>query len=212
MTNIARQIRPALVLFLLLSVLTGLLYPLAMTGLGQALFPRQAGGSLLTHEGKIIGSTLIGQNFTRPEYFHGRLSATSGPDAADPTKTGPLPYNAAASAASNLGPTSRALADRAKASVAALKADNPDAVAAGLPLPVDLVTASGSGLDPEISPAAASFQAMRVAKARHLSLPVVQDLIARATRQPLMGWLGEKRVNVLELNLALDGMSGGQAR
>src|SRR5512139_2218131 len=156
-----REIRPAIVLLLALTVITGLAYPLAMTGIAGVLFPRQAQGSLIEKDGKVIGSALIGQEFKEDKYFHGRPSATSAPDPADSTKTVPAPYNAANSAGSNLGPTSKALADRLREDVDRLKAENPSA-----PVPVDLVTTSGSGLDPHISPTAALFQVPRVAKVR----------------------------------------------
>ncbi|NHO20627.1 potassium-transporting ATPase subunit KdpC [Acetobacter oeni] len=201
-----RQIRPAVTLFICLSILTGLLYPLGMTALSNLLMPHEAQGSLLTSEGKIVGSQLIGQNFIQPRYFHGRLSATSGPNPLDPSKSGPLPYNAAASAGSNLGPTSRALVDRVSETVAGLKAENPEAIAAGWKIPADLVTTSASGLDPDISPEAAYFQVQRIARVRHLSEGSVRALIDRMIARPLMGWLGEPHVNVLELNIALDGL------
>lgn len=184
------QIRPALTLLLLLTVLTGLVYPLAVTGLAQLLFPDQANGSLIVHEGKVIGSKLIGQHFDRPEYFWGRPSATS-----------PFPYNAAASGGSNLGPTNPALIEAVRARVAALRAAGPDN---DLPIPVDLVTASGSGLDPHMSPAAAAYQVGRVARARGLSEATVRRMVAQHTEGRTLGLLGEPRVNVLALNLALD--------
>ncbi|AQS85855.1 MAG: potassium-transporting ATPase subunit KdpC [Acetobacter aceti] len=201
-----RELRPALVLFLFLSVVTGVLYPLAITGAASVLFPRQAGGSLVLVDGKPVGSELIGQNFTSPRYFHPRPSATSGPDPVDASKSGPLPYNAAASVGSNLGPTSKSLVDRVTASVAALRAENPEAVREGLAIPADLVTTSGSGLDPDISPQAARFQVSRIAAARKLPEERVHDLILRMTQAPLAGVLGEPRINVLRLNLALDAM------
>ena len=183
-------LRPALVLFLLLSVLTGLLYPLAVTGAAQVLFPGQAAGSLIVRDGKAIGSGLIGQNFSDAKNFWGRPSAT-----------GPMPYNAAASSGSNQGPLNPALVDAVKGRIEALKAADPGNTA---PVPVDLVTASASGLDPHISPAAASYQAGRVARARNLPLNEVQTLVVQQTEAPLLGFIGEPRVNVLQLNLALD--------
>lgn len=185
-------IRPALSLLILLTVLTGLVYPLAVTGLAQAFFPRQANGSLVERNGKPIGSSLIGQNFTSPEYFWGRPSANT-----------PMPDNGTASGGSNLGPSNPALADAAKQRIAALQAADPGNHA---PIPVDLVTASGSGLDPDISPAGAQYQLARVAHARGLPVSEVQALVARYTRGRQFGVLGEPRVNVLELNLALDAL------
>jgi potassium-transporting ATPase KdpC subunit len=201
-----REIRPAFVILALITVITGLAYPLAVAGIGQAVFPRQANGSLVERNGQVIGSALIGQTFTGPGYFHPRPSATTAPDPADATKTVPSPYNAAGSLASNLGPTAKALIDRVQADTTALEAENPDAVAAGLPVPADLVTTSASGLDPDISPAAARFQAARVAKARNLPQERVLALVNANTAQPLLGFLGEPQVNVLALNLALDGL------
>jgi K+-transporting ATPase ATPase C chain len=199
-----REIRPALVTLALLSAITGLAYPLLMTGIGQALFPSRASGSLVVRDGKVVGSALIGQDFSAPGYFHSRPSATTAPDPRDATRTVPAPYNASNSAGSNLGPTAKALVDRVQADVEKLKADNPDAVRQGLRIPMDLVTASGSGLDPDITPAAALFQAPRVARARDLPEERVRALIATETSAPLLGILGERRVNVLALNLALD--------
>ncbi len=195
-----REIRPAIVLLVALTVITGLAYPLAMTGIAGVLFPRQAQGSLIEKDGKVVGSALIGQEFKDDRYFHGRPSATTAPDPNDSTKTVPAPYNAANSGGSNLGPTSKALADRLKEDVDKLKAENP-----GQPVPVDLVTTSGSGLDPDISPDAALFQVPRVAKARNLPEDAVKQLVASHTEGRLLGLLGEPRVNVLALNLALDG-------
>ena len=184
------QLRPALVLFLALSVLTGLVYPLVVTRIAQTAFPDQAAGSLVVQDGKVVGSMLIGQNFTDPGHFWGRPSAT-----------GTMPYNAGASGGSNLGPLNPALADAVKARVQALRAADPGNTAA---VPVDLVTASASGLDPHISPAAAAYQLPRVARARGLSVAQVQALVAQHTEAPLGGLLGEPRVHVLALNLALD--------
>lgn len=194
-----KEIRPAIVLFAVLACLTGLLYPLAMTGLAQALFPVQANGSLIEKNGQAIGSALIGQSFTGASYFHGRLSATTAPDPQDSTRSAPAPYNAANSAGSNLGPTSKALADRLAQDVTALKQENP-----GVPVPADLVTTSGSGLDPDISPEAALFQVPRVAKARGLSEAEVRALVESRIEGRDLGLLGEPRVNVMKLNLALD--------
>jgi K+-transporting ATPase ATPase C chain len=195
-----REIRPAIVLLVALTVITGLAYPLAMTGIAGVLFPKQAQGSLIEKDGKVIGSALIGQEFKDDRYFHGRPSATVAPDPNDSTKTVSAPYNAANSGGSNLGPTSKALADRLKEDVDKLKAENPNQ-----PVPVDLVTTSGSGLDPNISPEAAQFQAPRVAKARNIPEEQVRQLIAANTEGRLLGLIGEPRVNVLALNLALDG-------
>ena len=194
-----KELRPAIVMMALLTVVTGLVYPLAMTGIAQAVFPRQAQGSLIEKDGKVIGSALIGQEFTDDKYFHGRPSATLAPDPADSTKTVPAPYNAANSGGSNLGPTSKALADRIKEDVEKLKVENPSA-----PVPVDLVTTSGSGLDPDISPEGALFQVPRVAKARDLPEARVRDLVVQHTQGRMAGLLGEPRINVLALNLALD--------
>lgn len=196
-----KQVRPALVLVIALTLLTGLAYPLAMTGLAAVLFPHQAGGSLVEVNGKVVGSSLIAQGFTSERYFHPRPSATLGPDPKDPTKSVPAPYNAANSSGSNLGPTSKSLIDRIKGDVDKLKAENP-----GQPVPQDLVTTSGSGLDPDISPEAALFQVPRIAKARSLSDSKVRDLVTSRTEERSMGLFGEPRVNVLELNLALDAL------
>lgn len=184
------QFRPAIVSFILLTIITGLIYPLAVTGVAQVIFPQQANGSLIMKDGKPIGSALIGQPFDDPKYFWGRLSATS-----------PFPYNAASSSGSNLGPTNPALIDEIKARVDALKAADPQNTQ---PIPVDLVTSSGSGLDPHISVAAALYQTPRVARLRGLSEEQVRALVDRFTEGRLLGLIGEPRVNVLELNLALD--------
>ncbi|MEK9278338.1 MULTISPECIES: K(+)-transporting ATPase subunit C [unclassified Bradyrhizobium] len=194
-----REIRPAIVLLLALTAITGLAYPLAITGIASALFPAQARGSLIEKDGKVVGSALIGQKFKDDKYFHGRPSATLAPDPNDATKTVPAPYNAANSGGSNLGPTSKALADRLKEDVAKLKAENPKAA-----VPVDLVTTSASGLDPNISPEAAQFQVPRVAKARNMSEDQVTQLVTSHTEGRLLGLIGEPRVNVLALNLSLD--------
>ncbi|MCK1736021.1 K(+)-transporting ATPase subunit C [Bradyrhizobium sp. 138] len=194
-----REIRPAIVLLLVLTAITGLAYPLAMTAIAGTFFPAQAQGSLIEKDGKVIGSALIGQEFRDDKYFHGRPSATVAPDPNDSTKTVPAPYNAANSGGSNLGPTSKALADRLKDDVDKLKAENPNQ-----PVPVDLVTTSASGLDPDISPEAAQFQVARVAKARNMAEDAVSQLVASNVQGRMLGLLGEPRVNVLALNLALD--------
>jgi K+-transporting ATPase ATPase C chain len=196
-----RHIRASIVILLLMTVLTGLAYPLAMTGLARAVLSAQAAGSLIERDGKVVGSALIGQNFASDRYFHGRPSATTDTDPADATKTVAAPYNAANSAGSNLGPTSKALVDRVKEDVEKLGG------AADKPVPADLVTTSGSGLDPDISPAAAAWQVARVAKARNLSKADVQRLVAQHTSGRELGVLGEPRVNVLKLNLALDALA-----
>ncbi|MGX9978369.1 MAG: K(+)-transporting ATPase subunit C [Methylobacterium sp.] len=197
-----KQLRPALVLLTALTAITGLAYPLAMTGLAGAIFPAKAAGSLIERDGTVIGSSLIGQTFTGAGYFHGRPSATTAPDPADASKTVPAPYNAANSSGSNLGPTSAALAERVKTDVDALKAENPSA-----PVPVDLVTTSGSGLDPDISPEAAYFQVPRVAKARNIPEDKLRDLVTARIEGRTLGILGEPRVNVLALNLAVDDLA-----
>jgi K+-transporting ATPase ATPase C chain len=183
-------LRPLVVLFALLTVITGLLYPLLVTGMGRVFFPHQAAGSLIVRDGKLIGSSLISQSFQEPKYFWGRLSATA-----------PMPNNASASSGSNFGPLNPALADAAKARITALKAADPDNTA---PIPVDLVTASGSGLDPHISPAAALYQVNRVAAARHLKPDELRAQVLAAVEDSQWGIFGEPRVNVLQLNLALD--------
>ena len=198
-----KQIRPTLVLLVALTAITGLAYPLAMTGLAQLVFPYQAQGSLLQDKaGKVVGSALIGQSFADARYFHGRPSATTEPDPKDPTKTVPTPYAADNSAGSNLGPTNKALIDRVQGDVDKLKAENPDA-----PVPADLVTTSASGLDPDISPEAASFQVPRVAKARNVPADQVKQLVDQTTQERTLGLFGEPRVNVLALNMALDGLA-----
>ena len=194
-----KEFRPAIVVLVALTLITGLVYPLAMTGIAQVLFPYQAGGSMIERDGSVVGSALIGQQFSDEKYFHGRPSATNTPDPNDPTKNIDAPYNAATSGASNLGPTSKMLADRLAGDVDKLKAENP-----AMPVPVDLVTTSGSGLDPHISPAAALFQVPRVAKARNLPEERVRALVAAQTEGRWLGLLGEPRVNVLALNMALD--------
>jgi K+-transporting ATPase ATPase C chain len=194
-----RELRPAILILILLTLITGLAYPLAMTAIVGVIFPKQAQGSLIEKDGKVIGSSLIGQEFKDDKYFHGRPSATSAPDPADSTKTVPAPYNAANSGGSNLGPTSKALNDRIRDDVEKLKAENPTAS-----VPVDLVTTSGSGLDPDISPEAALFQVPRVAKARNMPEDQVRQLVAANSQGRLGGLLGEPRLNVLALNLALD--------
>ncbi|HWM49189.1 MAG TPA: K(+)-transporting ATPase subunit C [Xanthobacteraceae bacterium] len=196
-----KELRPAVVFIVGLTIITGLVYPLAITGIAGVIFPVQAQGSLIETDGRVIGSELIGQNFTQDRYFHGRPSATTAPDPQDPSKTVGAPYNAANSMGSNLGPTSKALADRVTAEVDRLKAENPRA-----PVPVDLVTASASGLDPDISPEAALFQVPRVARARNLPQERLRALVAARTEGRWLGLLGEPRVNVLKLNLALDAM------
>jgi potassium-transporting ATPase KdpC subunit len=198
-----RQIRPAIVFVIALTLITGVAYPFAMTGIAQMLFPYQAQGSLVERDGKVIGSALIGQEFTSDGYFHGRPSATTTPDPNDATKTVAAPYNAANSGGSNLGPTSKSLIERVQGDIEKLKQENPSAQ-----VPIDLVTTSGSGLDPDISPQAALFQVPRVAKARNLSEARVRQLVVENTSGPLAGLLGEPRVKVLALNLALDRMTG----
>jgi len=194
-----KEIRPAIVVLAVLTLITGLAYPLAMTAIAGVIFPRQAQGSLIEKDGKVVGSALIGQEFKDDKYFHGRPSATTAPDPADASKTVAAPYNAGNSGGSNLGPTSKALNDRVKQDVDKLKAENPSA-----PVPVDLVTTSGSGLDPDISPEAALFQVPRVARARMMSEDRVRELVTENTAGRLGGLLGEPHLNVLALNLALD--------
>jgi potassium-transporting ATPase KdpC subunit len=199
-----KHIRPAIVMILAMTVITGLAYPLLITGIAQAVFPYQANGSLIQQNGKVIGSALIGQNFTSDKYFHGRPSATTEPDPKDPTKTISVPYAADNSTGSNLGPTSKALVDRVKGDAATLAKQNP-----GVPIPADLVTTSGSGLDPDITPAGALFQVPRVAKARNLPPERVRQLVEDHVTGRLFGIIGEPHVNVLELNLALDQLAAG---
>jgi K+-transporting ATPase ATPase C chain len=199
-----REIRPAIVLLVALMLITGLAYPLAITGMAETIFPSQAQGSLIEKDGKVIGSALIGQNFTDDKYFHGRPSATTAPDPQDSTKTVSAPYNAANSAGSNLGPTNKALIERVQGDVDKLKAENPS-----MPVPIDLVTTSGSGLDPDISPEAALFQVPRVAKARKLPQDRVRQLVQDHIEGRTFGIFGEPRVNVLKLNLDLDKVSAG---
>jgi K+-transporting ATPase ATPase C chain len=194
-----KEIRPAIVLVVALTIVTGLAYPLAMTGIAGTLFPYQAQGSLIEKDGKVIGSALIGQVFTDDKYFHGRPSATNTPDPKDPAKTVEAPYNAANSGGSNLGPTNKALVDRVKSDVDKLRQENSSA-----PVPIDLVTTSASGLDPHISPEAALFQVPRVAKARNMPEDRLRQLVNDHVEGRLVGLLGEPRVNVLALNLALD--------
>ncbi len=199
-----KEIRPAIVLVVALTLITGLVYPLAMTGIAGVIFPRQAQGSLIEKDGKVVGSALIGQVFADTKYFHGRPSATNMPDPQDSTKTVDAPYNAANSMGSNLGPTNKALVDRVKGDFDKLKAENPSAG-----VPIDLVTTSGSGLDPHISPEAALFQVPRVAKARNMSEDRVRQLVQEHVEERTLGLLGEPRVNVLLLNIALDRLAAG---
>jgi K+-transporting ATPase ATPase C chain len=197
-----KQIRPAIMMIVVMTVITGLVYPLGMTGIAQIIFPNQANGSLIEKDGKVIGSELIGQNFSDDKYFHGRPSATTEPDPKDSTKTISVPYAADNSAASNLAPTAQPLVDRVKDDAGKLKTENPAAA-----IPVDLVTTSASGLDPDITPAGAQFQVPRVAKARGLPEERVRQLVADNTAPRFLAVIGEPRVNVLKLNLALDSMA-----
>ena len=194
-----KEIRPAIVFVVALTIITGLIYPFVMTGVAGVIFPYQAQGSMIERDGKVVGSALIGQEFTGDGYFHGRPSATVAPDPNDSTKTVPAPYNAANSGGSNLGPTNKALIERVQGDVDKLKQENPSA-----PVPIDLVTTTGSGLDPDISPAAALFQVLRVAKARNMPEDRVRQLVDEHVEGRPFGFLGEPRVHVLALNLALD--------
>jgi K+-transporting ATPase ATPase C chain len=194
-----REFRPAIVLVVAMTLITGAIYPFAVTGLARVMFPYQAHGSLIERNGQVVGSALIGQVFAEPKYFHGRPSATVAPDPNDSSKTVPVPYNAANSGGSNLGPTSKALIERMQADVATLRRENPDEQ-----VPTDLVTTSGSGLDPHISAAAALFQVPRVAKARNVPEHMVRQLVRQHIDGRTLGLFGEPRVNVLALNLALD--------
>jgi K+-transporting ATPase ATPase C chain len=198
-----KEIRPAIVLLIGLTIITGFVYPLAMTGIAGVLFPYQSSGSLIERDGKVIGSALIGQEFTSDRYFRGRPSATTAADPNDSSKTVPAPYNAANSAGSNLGPTNKALIERVQGDVDKLKQENP-----GVAVPIDLVTTTGSGLDPHISPEAALFQVPRVAKARNMPEDRVRQLVNERVEGRTLGLFGDPRVNVLELNLALDRAPG----
>jgi K+-transporting ATPase ATPase C chain len=199
-----RELRPAIVVLVVLTAITGLIYPLAITGIADLVFPYQAQGSLIERNGRIVGSVLIGQNFTSDKYFHGRPSATTSPYPNDASKTVAAPYNAANSGGSNLAPSNKALIDRVQGDIDKLKHDNPST-----PVPTDLVTTSASGLDPDISPDAAFFQVPRVAKARNLAENRVRQLVVDHIEDRFIGVLGEPRVNVLKLNLALDDLSAG---
>ncbi len=199
-----REIRPAIIVLVALALITGLAYPLAMTGIAGVIFPYQAQGSLIERDGKVVGSALIGQEFDSDKYFHGRLSATTAPDPNDSTKTVAAPYNAANSGGSNLGPSNKALIDRVQGDIDKLKQENPSQ-----PVPIDLVTTSASGLDPDISPEGALFQVPRIAKARNLPEDRVRQLVSDQTEGRFLGLLGEPRVNVLQLNLALDKLAAG---
>ncbi|MFZ1089824.1 MAG: K(+)-transporting ATPase subunit C [Xanthobacteraceae bacterium] len=194
-----KEIRPAIVLLVALTLITGVIYPFAMTGIARVIFPIQSQGSLVEENGRIVGSALIGQQFQSDRYFHGRPSATVAPDPNDPTKTVPAPYNAANSGGSNLGPTNKSLIERVQGDMDRLQQENPSAE-----VPIDLVTTSGGGLDPHISPAAALFQVPRVAKTRNMSEDSVRRLVDEHVEGRTLGILGEPRVNVLALNLALD--------
>lgn len=196
-----QHIRPAIMMIIAMTMITGLAYPLALTGIAQVIFPYQANGSLIRVKGKVIGSTLIGQEFTAPRYFHPRPSATTETDPKDPTKTISVPYAADNSSGSNLGPTSKTLLTQVQSDRAALAKENP-----GVPIPVDLVTNSASGLDPDITPAAALFQVRMVAKARGLPEEAMRRLVLAHITPRFFGILGEPHVNVLELNLALDAL------
>ena len=199
-----KEIRPAIALTIAITLITGVAYPFAITGIASVVFPHQAAGSLVARDGKVVGSSLIGQLFTDDKYFQGRPSATVAPDPKDPAKTVDAPYNAANSSGSNLGPTSKALIERITADVEKLKKENPSA-----PVPTDLVTASGSGLDPHITPDGALFQVPRVAKARNMSEERVRQLVEEHVEGRVLGVFGEPRVNVLLLNLALDRLAAG---
>jgi K+-transporting ATPase ATPase C chain len=199
--GLLRQLRPAILMTLLLTLLLGIAYPEAVTAVAQVLFPSQANGSLIYVNGKLVGSKLIGQYWTQPQYFHGRPSATNNPQGT------PAPYSADNSSASNLGPTNQVLVQTVQQRIDQLKKENPD-VPAGTPIPADLVTASGSGLDPDISVAAAYYQIPRVAKARGLSQGAVQRIVDQHVQGRFLGLFGEPRLNVLELNMALDGIQG----
>ncbi len=199
-----REIRPAIVVLMALTLITGLVYPLVITGIAQVVFPYQASGSVIERDGKVVGSELIGQEFDSDRYFQGRPSATTAPDPKDPAKTVAAPYNAANSGGSNLGPSNKALIDRVQGDLAKLQKENP-----GTPVPADLVTISASGLDPEISPEAALFQVPRIAKARKLPEDRIRQLVDDATEGRFLGLLGEPRVNVLKLNIALDRLAAG---
>ncbi len=199
-----REIRPAIVVLVALTLISGLAYPLAMTGIAEVIFPYQAQGSMIEHDGKVVGSALIGQSFTSENYFHSRPSATTAPDPNDSTKTIPAPDNALNSGGSNLAPSNKALIDRVQGDIDTLKKENPSAS-----VPIDMVTTSASGLDPDISPEAALFQVPRIAKARNLPEDRVRQLVADHSEGRLFGLLGEPRVNVLLLNLALDKLAAG---
>ena len=194
-----KELRPAIMLVVLFTIITGLIYPFLVTGIAQVVFPHQANGSLAKRDGKVVGSEVMGQNFTDDQYFNSRPSATSKPDPKDPTKTVDEPYNAANTSGSNLGPTSKALIERMKEDVEKRKKENPKAR-----VPTDLVTASGSGLDPHISPEAALFQVPRVAKARNMPEDRLRQLVNQHVEGRTLGIFGEPRVNVLALNMALD--------
>ena len=199
-----REIRPAIVVLVALTLISGLAYPLAMTGIADVIFPYQAQGSMIERDGRVVGSALIGQSFTSDNYFHSRPSATTATDPNDSTKTMPAPYNALNSGGSNLAPSNKALIDRVQGDIDTLKKENPSAS-----VPIDMVTTSASGLDPDISPEAALFQVPRIAKARNLPEDRVRQLVADHSEGRLFGLLGEPRVNVLLLNLALDKLAAG---